>query len=95
MNVRSRHEVLLGAIGVFDAETKAYELVTTLSWALPLAVTLGAGVDGVLAYLYMRFYHPWQEILFYEDKNKRVLKTNPRFSLRRIIFPFLPYDFIP
>ena len=94
-NVRSRHELLLESIGVFKEEAEAYQLVTTLSWALPTAVVLGGAVDSLCAYLYMRYLHPWQEILFYEDENKRVLKTNPLISIRRMLFPFLPYDFIP
>ena len=66
-NVRSRHELLLESIGVFKEEAEAYQLVTTLSWALPTAVVLGGAVDCLCAYLYMRYLHPWQEILFYED----------------------------
>ena len=94
-NVRSRHELLLESIGVFKKEAEAYELVTTLSWALPTAVVLGGAVDCLFSYLYMRFFHPWQEILFYEDENKRVLKSSPLISLRRLLFPFIPNDFIP
>ena len=66
-NVRSRHELLLESIGVFKEEAEAYELVTMLSWALPTAVVLGGAVDSLCACLYMRYFHPWQEILFYED----------------------------
>ena len=91
-NVRNRHELLLASIGVFEEESNAYDLVTTLSWALPLTVILSSGVDGVLAYLYMRYYHPWKEILFYEDENKKFLKRNSKWSIRRIFFPFMPDD---
>ena len=81
VNVWNRHELLLGAIGVFDQEEKTYKLVTTLSWALPVSVVLGAGVDGLLAYFYMRFFHPWKEILFQGDEQENQEDVSGRFYL--------------
>ena len=68
--IRSRHELLQGTIGTFREEDSAYQLVRTLSLALPITVVLGAAVDGLCAYLYMHFFHPWKDILFYEDKEE-------------------------
>ena len=55
------------AIGVFPEEEYAYWLVNKLSWILPLMIVLGAIVDVLLVYVYMRFAHPWKDILFYKE----------------------------
>ena len=39
-----------------------------LSWILPLIIIFGAIVDALLVYIYMRFAHPWKDILFYKDE---------------------------
>ena len=61
-----------GAIGVFPEEEYAYWLMNTLSWILPLMIILGAMVDVVLVYIYMRFAHPWKAILFYKDETSKM-----------------------
>ena len=61
--VKSRHELLSGAIGTFDEEDEAYLLVTWLLWVIPLIVTLAALMDAFLAYAYMKWAHPWGPIL--------------------------------
>ena len=68
-NVNVRHVLVKGAIGVFPEEEHAYWLVNTLSWSLPLMIVLGAIVDVLLVYTYMRFAHPWKDILFYKKRN--------------------------
>ena len=40
--MKSRHELLSGAIGTFAEEDEAYLLVTWLLWVIPLTVTLAA-----------------------------------------------------
>ena len=67
--MNARHTLVKGAIGVFPEEEYAYWLVNTLSWILPLMIVLGAIVDVILVYVYMRFAHPWKDILFY-NKSK-------------------------
>ena len=42
-----------------------------LSWILLLIIFLGAIVDALLVYIYMRFAHPWKDILFYKDKTSK------------------------
>ena len=93
-NVRSRQQLLLGAIGVFDEETSAYNFVATLEWALPLTVCIGAAVDALFVFLYLRFLHPWSDILFYQEKEKKikVLKKRPWWSWRQLLWWFIPDD---
>ena len=64
--MNARHTLVKGAIGVFPEEEYAYWLVNKLSWILPLMIVLGAIVDVLLVYVYMRFAHPWKDILFYK-----------------------------
>ena len=46
--------------------------MNTLSWILPLIIVFGAIVDVFLVYIYMRFAHPWKDILFYKDKTSKM-----------------------
>ena len=66
--MNARHSLVKGAIGVFPEEEYAHWLVNTLSWSLPLMIVLGAIVDVLLVYIYMRFAHPWKDILFYKNE---------------------------
>ena len=66
--MNARHKLVKGAIGGFPEEEYAYWLVNTLSWILPLMIGFGAIVDVLLIYIYMRFAHPWKDILFYKDE---------------------------
>ena len=61
--MKSRHELLSSAIGTFHEEDEAYLLVTWLLWVIPLTVTLAALMDAFLAYVYMKWAHPWGPIL--------------------------------
>ena len=74
-NVNNRHTLVKGAIGVFPEEEYAYWLMNTLSWSLPLMIILGAIVDVILVYIYMRYTHPWRDILFYKDKKTMAEET--------------------
>ena len=46
-----------------------------LSWILPFTIVCAAIVDVFLVYIYMRFAHPWKDILFYKDKKSKTEKT--------------------
>ena len=35
-------------------------------------VVLGAIVDVLLVYIYMKFAHPWKDILFYKNETSRI-----------------------
>ena len=63
-HVKARHQLLEGAIGVFPEEKQAYERISMLSWILPLIVIIGSLVDTIFVVVYMRFAHPWKDILF-------------------------------
>ena len=65
--MKSRHELLSGAIGTFPEEDEAYLLVTWLLWVIPLTVTLAALMDAILVYIYMKWAHPWGPILENEE----------------------------
>ena len=65
--MKSRHELLSGAIGTFNEEDEAYILVTWLLWVIPLTVTLAALMDAFLVYAYMKWAHPWGPILENEE----------------------------
>ena len=71
-NVNVRHMLVKGAIGVFPEEEYAYWMVNKLSWVLPLTIVSGAVIDAFLVYIYMRFAHPWKDILFYKDKTSKM-----------------------
>ena len=96
-NVQERHNLLKGAFGeqVFPEETDAYNLVTSLSWILPVTVIVGAAVDAALVFVYMKFAHPWKNILFWEEKKEKVkvLKENLFWRIIRRIFN-MPNDFM-
>ena len=65
--MKERHELLLETIGgVFDEEEYAYWLVTEFSWILPTIVLCGGLLDILLIGFYMKFAHPWKDILSQE-----------------------------
>ena len=74
-NVNVRHMLVKGAIGVFPEEEYAYWMLNKLSWVLPLAIVSGAIIDAFLVYIYMRFAHPWKDILFYKDKKSKTAEN--------------------
>ena len=79
--MKSRHELLSGAIGTFDEEDEAYLLATWLLWVIPLTVTLAALMDAFLAYAYMKWAHPWGPILENADNidgNEAVPNPEPQ-----------------
>ena len=49
-------------------------MVTTLSWILPLTVILCAMLDALLVWVYMKFAHPWKDILFDQEEDERMKK---------------------
>ena len=62
-NVKARHQLLEGAIGVFKEEEDAYQRVKLMSWLLPTIVLVGALLDLLCVMTYMWFLHPWICIL--------------------------------
>ena len=62
--MKVRHELLLEVLGyVFPEEEYSYWLMNLLMWVLPTTVAIAAAVDALLAYIYMRYAHPWRGIL--------------------------------
>ena len=56
--------------------------MNTLSLILPLMVVFGAIVDVILVYIYMRFAHPWKDILFYKDKTSKMEENDIVYKIR-------------
>ena len=50
-------------IGTFAQEDEAFDLLTRLSWQLPILVIASAILDLVLAFVYLKWLHPWKIIL--------------------------------
>ena len=74
--MKERHELLLQTLGgSFDEEEHAYRLVTKLSWILPIIVVCGGVLDMIVIFSYMRFAHPWKDILYGEDILENVKKV--------------------
>ena len=69
-NIKVRHKLLEGAIGVLPEEEIAYKWVNQLSWILPVVIIIGALLDMLLVYVYMKFAHPWKYILSFKAENE-------------------------
>ena len=54
---------LLNNIGTFEEEDEALDLLTRLTWQLPVFVIVSALLDLVLAVVYLKWLHPWKIIL--------------------------------
>ena len=61
--MKEKHLVLVDNIGTYAKEDKAYELLNSLSIALPLVVIITAVFDALLAVVYLMWFHPWKIIL--------------------------------
>ena len=58
-----KHIALLNNIGAFATEDKAFALLTKLTWQLPIFVITSAILDLFLAFVYLKWLHPWKIIL--------------------------------
>ena len=74
--MKERHELLLGAIGVFKEEEDAYQLATEFAWILPAIIMCGGLVDLALIVVYMKFAHPWKVILSKDKVSKTNMELN-------------------
>ena len=71
-NIRDRHHTILPAIGTFEQENEAYNLVSILMVVLPFTVSFLALLDFGLFYLYNTKFHPWSTILADEKPRKDI-----------------------
>ena len=67
-------------IGVFPEETAAFELITKLSWIIPLLLTIFSLLELVMVYVYQKYLHPWASIFAEED----LTNTNDQVKLFKI-----------
>ena len=58
-----KHLTLRDNIGTFAKEDEAFDLLTRLSWQLPIFVIVSAIIDLTLAFVYLKWLHPWKIIL--------------------------------
>ena len=70
--MREKHLTLRDNIGTFTNEDKAFDLLTKLSWQLPIFVIVSAILDLILAFVYLKWLHPWK-IILQEASGKSVL----------------------
>ena len=61
--VTERHSVLVLNIGTFAEEDEAYELLNNLTLSLPIVILVNWIFDALLAYVYLKWFHPWRIIL--------------------------------
>ena len=61
--VTEKHLALRDNIGTFTEEDEAFDLLTSLRWQLPIVLVSFAIVDLVLAFVYLKWLHPWKVIL--------------------------------
>ena len=61
--MREKHWALQDNIGTYAEEDEALDLLTRLSWQLPFFVIASAMLDLVLAFVYLKWLHPWKIIL--------------------------------
>ena len=47
----------------FPKEDEALYLLTRLSWQLPIFIIISGFLDLVLAFVYLKWLHPWKIIL--------------------------------
>ena len=99
--VKVRHELLLDTLGyVFPEEEYSYWLMTLLMWLLPTILAIATVVDALLAYIYMKYAHPWKGIL--EDPVPREVIPEaypvPSSSMKKLkVSPkkaYIPDDFM-
>merc|ERR1711963_417219 len=65
--VTEKHLALRDNIGTYEEEDKAFNLLTWLSWHLPVFVVASALLDLLLAVVYLKWLHPWKIILQEEE----------------------------
>ena len=70
--MREKHLLLRDNIGTFAKEDEAFDLLTMLSWQLPIFVIASAILDLVLAFVYLKWLHPWK-IILQEASSKTIL----------------------
>ena len=58
-------------IGTFAEEDEAFNLLTRLSWQLPIFVIASAILDLILAVVYLKWLHPW--IIILQDVSSKSL----------------------
>ena len=61
--MREKHLVLFDNIGTFAEEDEAFDLLTLLTWLLPVIIIVSTIFDLVLAVVYLKWLHPWKIIL--------------------------------
>ena len=63
-NVHKRHQLIeQWEFMAFEAEADALDLLTLLSWKMPLMVFSASLLDILLMVLYQKWLHPWRMIL--------------------------------
>merc|ERR1712130_503966 len=70
-----KHLTLYDNLQTFPKEDEALDLLTTMGWQLPIFVIATAILDLVLAFVYLKWLHPWK-IILQEENDDRAQQTN-------------------
>ena len=63
ISVREKHLTLRNNLRTFAKEDEALDLLTRLSWQLSIFFIASAIIDLILAFVYLKWLHPWKIIL--------------------------------
>ena len=55
-------------------------MLEKLSWILPITILISSLVDTILVVIYMKFLHPWRDILSSELKSEMTNEPTPRLE---------------
>ena len=59
-------------------------MLITLSWVLPVIVTISALIDLVLIFVYQELFHPWRRIL---ASNQEPENQEPEVEMATLVSP--------
>ena len=78
-----KHLALRDNIGTYEEEDKAFNLLTWLSWHLPVFVVASALLDLLLAVVYLKWLHPWKIILQEVNSSLLISLAPLQFNIQR------------
>ena len=88
MKIQERHNLIRPAIGVHPREQESYDLATSLLHALPSVVVVSAIFDQLLVVVYMKWFHPWKDIL--NNSTGKMNEENKQLNIAAAMQETLP-----
>ena len=90
MKIQERHNLIRPAIGVHPREQESYDLATSLLYALPSVVVVSAIFDQLLVMVYMKWFHPWKDILKNTTDEGKMNDLNKELNIAAAMQETLP-----